>query len=193
MSNIQRMYKNNKDKPADHGYNTPKYIFKYLDDNFHFEIDPCGTPDNYLGTKYCFTEDDNGLEQEWNRPTFVNPPYGYGNESIWLNKCITEHDKHKQPIFILLPSKTESSWFYKAYFESSVIIFPQGRINFIKNGTYKYGNIIGSVIFGFVNISSPEYYQFQFKHIQSKDMTNIIDNGFNCIFFPTTKQLKNAC
>ena len=33
-------------------YQTPKYLFDKLNSEFHFDLDPCTTEDNPLGTKY---------------------------------------------------------------------------------------------------------------------------------------------
>jgi phage N-6-adenine-methyltransferase len=142
------MYKDNINN--DYEYNTPLYLFNYLNKHFKFELDPCDDGESWLGLPNNFTKKDNGLKQEWIFNAFVNPPYGSKNEDEWLKKCIRESYRNDTVNFILLPSKTEAKWFSYAMTRASVIIFPQGRISFIKKGKPMNGNIVGSVIFGFI-------------------------------------------
>jgi site-specific DNA-methyltransferase (adenine-specific) len=46
-------------------YLTPKYLFDQLNKEFLFDLDPCTTEDNPLGTKYFMTKEINGLAQSW--------------------------------------------------------------------------------------------------------------------------------
>lgn len=43
---------------------TPKVFYKELDDEFHFNLDPCSTDENAKCEKH-FTLKDNGLVQNW--------------------------------------------------------------------------------------------------------------------------------
>ena len=43
-------------------WNTPEEIYKELDAEFHFSLDPCSAKDNHK-TEYYFTKEDNGLLQ----------------------------------------------------------------------------------------------------------------------------------
>lgn len=52
-------YTSNTDKWA-----TPKDFFDKLNDEFHFDLDPCAIPDN-AKCKRFFTPDDDGLSQDW--------------------------------------------------------------------------------------------------------------------------------
>lgn len=93
-----------------HDWNTPKYLFKQLDNEFHFELDPC-SDNNNLNTRYYFTEKDNGLVQDWKKlRTFVNPPYG--RELIkWVKKSY-EESKKGSLVVMLIPARTNTNWFH---------------------------------------------------------------------------------
>lgn len=176
-------------------FNTPRYLFNYLHKFFEFEVDPCDTGNNWLHLPYTFTRDMHygGLQQEWMGNTFVNPPYGQENESIWISKIFQQYNKHGHNIFVLLPAKTESKWFSTMMINADLIIFPKKRISFIKNNKVMNGNNIGSVIFGlrskdmggiqqakeFLNYNRDELYT---------DCDIIGDD--RCILFPDTKILK---
>ena len=43
---------------------TPTELFKQLDDEFHFELDPCASDENHKCEKY-FTIADDGLRKPW--------------------------------------------------------------------------------------------------------------------------------
>lgn len=45
-------------------YETPIEIFFALDDEFHFDLDPCATDENHKCERY-YTEADNGLLKDW--------------------------------------------------------------------------------------------------------------------------------
>ena len=86
-------------------WQTPKWLFDQLNEEFNFVLDPCTTKDNPLQTPFFFTKQDNGLNKNWNLGgnVFVNPPY---NRSItkWLEKAIHEikynDDDKRKPEFI---------------------------------------------------------------------------------------------
>ena len=40
-------------------------LYDRLDAVFFFELDPCSTEDNPLGTKYFYTKEMDGLAQDW--------------------------------------------------------------------------------------------------------------------------------
>lgn len=43
---------------------TPLSLFKELDGEFHFDLDPCATPEN-AKCKTFYTIEDDGLTQNW--------------------------------------------------------------------------------------------------------------------------------
>ena len=51
---------------------TPDALFRILDDEFHFTLDACATPENAKCQRY-FTPRDDGLIQDW------------GTEVVWCN------------------------------------------------------------------------------------------------------------
>lgn len=178
------------EKKETYEYNTPLRLFKFLDKYFDFKIDPCAMAgNNWLDTKVCYTQTDDGLKQEWDGAAFVNPPYGYGNEQMWLEKCYEEHSKYGQPVFILLPSKTEETdWFPRAMIKSDVVLFVQKRVNFLKNGLIKNRPIMGSIIFGMVKLNDIRFRKFRLEFIN--DMK--IETDTKCMYFPDVKKIETV-
>jgi len=98
-------------------WNTPKAVYQILDAEFNFDFDPC--PKN---PKF------NGLEIEWKKKNFVNPPYG--REIVdWVNKGIEEFKKGKTIVF-LIASRTDTIWWHKLMNHASEIRFIKGRLKF---------------------------------------------------------------
>jgi phage N-6-adenine-methyltransferase len=91
-------------------WNTPRNLYNKLDEEFHFELDPCTTTNN-LQTKHYFTKEDDGLKMDWLKlRTFVNPPYG--RELIkWVKKCYEESNKGSL-VVMLIPARTNTNWFH---------------------------------------------------------------------------------
>ena len=91
---------------------TPIDLYEQLDQEFHFDFDPC-PPD----------ADFNGLEIDWKKSNFVNPQYN--EQKLWVKKAYEESLKNKICV-LLLPARTDTKIFHE-------IILPYARqIRFIK-------------------------------------------------------------
>ena len=63
---------------------TPQAFFDKYNDIYKFDLDVCATHENAKCEKY-FTEEQDGLAQEWTGVCWMNPPYG--REIIhWMRK-----------------------------------------------------------------------------------------------------------
>jgi len=72
-------------------WKTPPEIWKVLDDEFHFDFDPCPhpRPDGF-----------NGLNVDWGKRNYVNPPFT-GGVMKWVKKAIIEREKGNLSVVIL--------------------------------------------------------------------------------------------
>jgi DNA N-6-adenine-methyltransferase (Dam) len=98
-------------------WRTPKALYQVLDAEFHFDYDPCPTQPIK-----------NGLEGDWGKVNFVNPPYGKGIGK-WIQKGFEESLKGKTVVF-LLPSRTDSRWWHDFVMRATEIRFIRGRLKF---------------------------------------------------------------
>ena len=74
-------------------WETPADLFKKLNDEFHFTLDPCADESNHKCEKY-FTKEQNGLIQDWSQDVvFCNPPYGR-NIGEWVKKAFESVSSH---------------------------------------------------------------------------------------------------
>ena len=141
-------------------YGTPKDFFDKLNKIFRFSLDPCTTEKNPLGTERFFTAKEDGLKQEWNGNTFINPTFGRGIDKwlykMWYSNLSNYSDDCNY--VMLLPARTDTKWFQdlimKKYVEgSSVIYFIKGRLKFVNpvlNGKSE-PHIIGSMLWIMTN------------------------------------------
>ena len=117
-------------------WSTPPEIFKKLDFIYSFNLDPCATPENATCSKF-FTEEDNGLEQDWSGyRVFMNPPYGREIKR-WMKKAYEESLKGAL-VVCLVPSRTDTQWWH----DYAV----KGQIQYLK-GRLKFGNSANSAPF----------------------------------------------
>ena len=108
---------------------TPIELFKMLDMEFHFTLDPCCTHENAKCHKH-YTKEENGLLQDWSGETvFCNPPYGRELKK-WVKKCAEESVKPGTTIVMLVPSRTDTEWFQKYVYHHAELRFIKGRIKF---------------------------------------------------------------
>ena len=109
-------------------WKTPEEFYKKLNKEFKFTFDPCPSK-NYINRGKI-----NGLECEWGKRNFVNPPYTSNEQNKWIKKGFEEWKKGKLVVF-LIPARTDTKRFHdyiipahkKGYCD---IIFIKGRLKF---------------------------------------------------------------
>ena len=110
-------------------WGTPQKLFDELNKEFNFTLDPCANESNHKCDKY-FTKEDDGLSKSWERETvFVNPPYGRDLPK-WVEKCYNEHIEHNITVVMLIPARTDTSYFHDYIYNYSEIRFIRGRLKF---------------------------------------------------------------
>ena len=114
---------------------TPLEVFKELDKEFNFSLDPCTSSEKNgnLGTPYYFTKEQDGLKKDWSKfkSIFINPPFKDMNK--WVDKILSEIEKNnKITIVLLAPAKTETKWFHKLinFKYLNELRFQKGRVTF---------------------------------------------------------------
>jgi phage N-6-adenine-methyltransferase len=118
-------------------WETPQDLFNELNEEFHFQLDVCATPENAKCKRY-FTKEMDGLKQnwrEWGGYKWMNPPYGR-EIGLWVKKASEE-----RKVVCLLPARTDTRWFWDYCYEK-----PWTRVRFIK-GRLKFGGSKNSAPF----------------------------------------------
>ena len=101
-------------------WRTPKYVYNFLDEEFRFIFDPCPSNPQWNGLKM----------KNWSVMNFVNPPYGRFELPKWIKKGIEEQKKKHYSVF-LIPSRTDTKWFYEMFRNATEIRFIVSRIKFV--------------------------------------------------------------
>ena len=105
---------------------TPIEFYRKYDEKFNFALDVCATAEN-AKCKHYFTEEENGLAQEWTGVCFMNPPYG--REIIhWMRKAY-ESSLQGATVVCLVPARTDTKWWHE-YAMKGEIEFIRGRLKF---------------------------------------------------------------
>lgn len=108
---------------------TPQDFFQMLDNEFHFDLDPCATHDNHKCEKY-FTKEQDGLSQKWGgHKVFCNPPYGRAIGD-WVKKSYEESQNPETLVVMLIPARTDTKWFHDYIYNKAEVRFIKGRLKF---------------------------------------------------------------
>ena len=110
--------KNRSFAAASDNWETPPEFYKYLNDRYDFNFDPCPLKSEF-----------NGLKIKWYGNIFINPPYS--NTRKFLEKGLKEKKlKNADTLVYLLPSRTDTKWFHELILNKAEIRFIKGRLKF---------------------------------------------------------------
>jgi len=102
---------------ARQNWKTPKIFYEKLNNEFNFDFDPCPVNPTV-----------DGLEIEWKKRNYINPPYS--EVSKWIKKGYEESSKGKLCVF-LTASRTDTRWFHDYVLPyAKEIRFIKGRLRF---------------------------------------------------------------
>ena len=108
---------------------TPQDFFEKLNDEFGFVLDPAAT-DKTAKCPLYYTPETDGLSQSWDRggAVFCNPPYGR-EIGKWVQKAV-EEAQGGYPIVLLIPARTDTTYFHDYIYGKAEIRFIRGRLHF---------------------------------------------------------------
>jgi len=107
---------------------TPNNIYQKLNDEFHFDFDPCPHPK---------PEGFDGLNVEWGTSNYVNPPFrrkdGNGiGPTAFVRKAIEEQKKGKSAVLVL-PVQS----YVNLLLEAGAELRSMGRVRWLEINTLK--------------------------------------------------------
>lgn len=102
---------------SDH-WATPKYLYDALDEEFHFDFDPCPLHATF-----------DGLSIEWGESNFINPPYNREDKPKFIQKAYDEWKKGKTCV-LLIPAATGTAQFHELILPNAEVRFIKGRVAF---------------------------------------------------------------
>ena len=97
---------------------TPPELYSKLDQEFHFDFDPCKYPKTF-----------DGLNIEWGQSNYVNPPFRSkdGSPTAFVRKAIQEQQKGKSS-FLTLPTQS----YVNLLLESGAELTSLGRVKWLE-------------------------------------------------------------
>ena len=108
-------------------WETPNDLFAKLYEEFAFTLDVCASKDN-AKCEIFFSEDDDGLKQEWVGSCWMNPPYGRGINH-WVEKAYqTGQTGHS--CICLLPVRSDTRWWHNYVMNAKEIRLLSRRLSF---------------------------------------------------------------
>ena len=112
----------------DQTWETPIDFFNKLDSIFKFELDVAASDDNHKCDRY-YTEETDGLAQDWEGVCWMNPPYGR-HQIKWIEKASEEANKGAT-VVCLIPARPDTKVWHNIIFpKASCIAFIKGRLKF---------------------------------------------------------------
>lgn len=137
---------------------TPQWLFNFLNDIFHFEIDLCASKKNKKVEKF-FSLERNAFKKKWRGNCWMNPPYGkpqnpcepgctkktctergfhldhyWPGVEDWLVRAYRQTKKYKGGnIVCLIPVRTATQWFEFVWKNAAAVCFLRERLKFGKS------------------------------------------------------------
>jgi phage N-6-adenine-methyltransferase len=108
-------------------WETPQWLFENLNKEFNFELDVCANFENTKCAKF-YSEEDDGLQQQWDGSCWCNPPYGR-KVCEWVKKAYDSVSLGTK-IVMLLPARTDTKWFHDYIYNKFEVRFLKGRLKF---------------------------------------------------------------
>ena len=110
-------------------WETPKDLFDKLNNEFHFTLDVCATPENAKCDSF-YTKEQDGLSQPWKGVVWCNPPYGR-QIGEWVRRAFLA-SVSGSTVVMLLPARTDTKWFHDYIYKRNnvEIRFIRGRLKF---------------------------------------------------------------
>lgn len=122
-------------------WETPAETFDPLDREFGFVLDVCATPANAKCSRFLTREDD-GLQQPWFGPAWMNPPYS--EQGRWVEKAAHECDERGVLVVALLRSATDTGYWHDHIEGRREVRNIRGRISFDgpKKGSPPFASVV---------------------------------------------------
>ena len=146
-------------------YRTPPWLFKWLDNEYDFDIDICASDENHLVSNY-YTEENSSIGQDWSMKGsmgFCNPPFSPGSKEKFLAEAYRNMMENKVSSVFLIPSDVSNCfWANHILGKATKITVIIGRVKF-------YDPVTNEESSGGLGCAVVEF-------ISNEDATNSIDH-----------------
>ena len=98
------------------------------------DIDPASSAkaNEAVKARQFYTEETNGLEQEWIGNVWLNPPYAQPAIAHFADKMVSEWNSGRvTQAIVLTHNYTDTAWFHALASKATAICFTRGRVRFV--------------------------------------------------------------
>ncbi|WP_409043290.1 phage N-6-adenine-methyltransferase [Latilactobacillus sakei] len=116
-------------------WETPQLFFNELNKKYKFNWDLASSDANAKCVNH-FTVGDDSLSQDWSAlegNLWLNPPYGRDLKH-WVKKAYESSLDRSGLLVMLIPSRTDTSYWHDYIFDKAQIKFIRGRLKFENGG-----------------------------------------------------------
>jgi phage N-6-adenine-methyltransferase len=99
------------------------------------DLDPASSvqANETVGAASYYTASDDGLNHQWGGRVWMNPPYADGLVASFTEKLVDEYLwGYVEEAVVLVNNATETNWFQHLMGAASAIVFPRGRVRFLR-------------------------------------------------------------
>ena len=95
------------------------------------DLDPASSEiaNQTVGATAFYSVEDDGLSKEWRGNIWLNPPYSSGLIEKFVDKLIGSDFK---AAIVLVNNATDTEWFCRLAASAAAVVFPKGRVKFLK-------------------------------------------------------------
>lgn len=129
---ISRVLKNQSGETPKDSWRTPLWLYSPLRKEFNFEIDAASAEENALCDEH-FTIEKSAFENDWDKPTYCNPPYSQAGGGIlhWVERGYEQSQIHGVPVVFVVPGDTSTKYRMHAMRFASEIRDLTHRVKFL--------------------------------------------------------------
>lgn len=128
------------------GYATKPELWRPIADAVGgFDVDPAsGAESEHIATT-VYTEEDDGLQQEWNGTVWLNPPFS--EKLAFFRKAVNEHTRGNADLLVAIaPVDTSTQWFQNWFSRAGLLCWLEGRDWYEAQGSPSFNTVVG--VFG---------------------------------------------
>jgi len=137
------VFEDNKYENKTDEWATPKEVVRPLSNAVGgFDLDPCSGAEQTPHAETQYTEQDDGLRQEWFGEVWCNPPFS--DKETWFKRLYKQYAHGPTERAVALANAgTDTDWFQEWFSTADLVVFLDGRDWYTEVGTENFASMLG--------------------------------------------------